>query len=380
MNAEQLSLRAVAQAFRPEESAFQKRAQRMQIPRATTALGMTLFDILRKTFQLRLIFLQPLLLFLCALCAPVSVLSVLSLSLFSSPSLAQTEKPEWCRPLPRPEYKSLERVLATEPWFEVYKVAPGVFAIYEPHQAEEVISYLIVGHKQAVLFDTGMGISDIRKITAKLTSRPVVVLNSHTHDGHVGGNWQFDFIYGMDTDFTRANARGSREDAQAEITPDQLCGDLPKGFDPKTYVTKPWKISHSIRGGFKIDLGGRTLEVLSTPGHTPDAISLLDRANGLLFTGDTYYPAPIWLFRPETDLDAYVASVKRLAALAPELKLVLGAHNIPVAQPDVLPKLVDAIQAVRSGQGTIKPGGEGKAIHTFGGFDFLLAAPKREKN
>jgi glyoxylase-like metal-dependent hydrolase (beta-lactamase superfamily II) len=380
MNAEQLSLRAVAQAFRPEESAFQKRAQRMQIPRATTALGMTLFDILRKTFQLRLIFLQPLLLFLCALCAPVSVLSVLSLSLFSSPSLAQTEKPEWCRPLPRPEYKSLERVLATEPWFEVYKVAPGVFAIYEPHQAEEVISYLIVGHKQAVLFDTGMGISDIRKITAKLTSRPVVVLNSHTHDDHVGGNWQFDFIYGMDTDFTRANARGSREDAQAEITPDQLCGDLPKGFDPKTYVTKPWKISHSIRGGFKIDLGGRTLEVLSTPGHTPDAISLLDRANGLLFTGDTYYPAPIWLFRPETDLDAYVASVKRLAALAPELKLVLGAHNIPVAQPDVLPKLVDAIQAVRSGQGTIKPGGEGKAIHTFGGFDFLLAAPKREKN
>lgn len=289
--------------------------------------------------------------------------------------LAQTNNiPEWCRALPRPEYKMLERVLEGDPWFEVYKAAPGVFAIYEPHQAEEVISYLIVGHKQAVLFDTGLGISDIRKVTTRLTTRPVVVLNSHTHDDHVGGNWQFTFVYGMDTDFTRGSAKGSSEDAQAEVAPDQLCGDLPKGFNPKTYATKPWNISHFIHDGFKINLGGRTLEIISTPGHTPDAISLLDRENGLLFTGDTYYPAPIWLFRPETDLNAYVASVKRLAALAPEVKLVLGAHNIPVAQPSVLPALVDAIQAVRSGQGEIRAEGQGKAMHTFGGFSFLLSA------
>ena len=304
----------------------------------------------------------------------------LSLAVFCPAALSQSQPqvPEWCRALPRPEYKSLERVLAIDPWFEVYKAAPSVYAIYEPHQAEEVISYLIVGHKQALLFDTGMGISDIRKVTSKLTSRPVVVLNSHTHNDHVGGNWQFAFVYGMDTDFTRANARGSREEAQAEITPDQLCGDLPKGFDPKVYATKPWKVSRSIHDGFKINLGGRTLEILSTPGHTPDAISLLDRDNGLLFTGDTYYPAPIWLYRPETDLDAYLASVKRLAALAPELRLVLGAHNVPVAPPSVLPELLTAIEAVRSGKGTIKPAGAGKAIHSFDGFSFLLAADRKE--
>jgi glyoxylase-like metal-dependent hydrolase (beta-lactamase superfamily II) len=282
------------------------------------------------------------------------------------------EIPEWCRALPRPEYKTLERVLSSEPWFEVYKVAPGVFAIYEPHQAEEVISYLIVGHKQALLFDTGMGMGDLRKLTSKLTSRPVVVLNSHTHDDHVGGNWQFAFVYGMDTEFTRTNAKGSHEDAQAEIAADQLCGDPPKGFDPKTYATKPWKISRSIHDGFKINLGGRTMEVVSTPGHTPDAIALIDRANGLLFTGDTYYPAPIWLFRPETDFDAYDASVKRLAALAPEVKLVLGAHNIPVASPDVLPKLVAAFQSVREGK--VPPGKseDGKTLYTTDGITFLL--------
>src|SRR5260370_25188936 len=152
----------------------------------------------------------------------------------------------------------------------------------------------------------------------------------------------------MDTDFTRPNDKGSREDAQAEIAPGEIGGDLPKNFNPKTYATKPWHISLFVHDGFKINLGGRTLEIIATPGHTPDAICLLDRGNGLLFTGDTYYPAPIWLFRPETDLDAYVDSGKQLAALSPELKLVLGAHNIPDAQPDVLPQLIQAIQAVRS--------------------------------
>jgi glyoxylase-like metal-dependent hydrolase (beta-lactamase superfamily II) len=291
------------------------------------------------------------------------------------PSLAaaQTKEiPEWCRALPRPEYKTLERVLPGEPWFEVYKVSPGVFAIYEPHQAEEVISYLIVGHKQALLFDTGMGMGDIQKIVSRLTSRPVVVLNSHTHDDHVGGNWQFAFVYGMDTQFTRTNAKGSREDAQAEITPDQLCGDLPKGFNPKTYATKPWKISRFIHDGFRINLGGRTVEVLSTPGHTPDAISLIDRENGLLFTGDTYYPAPLWLFRPETNLDEYAASVKRLADLAPQVKLVLGAHNIPVANPDVLPRLVAAFQTLREGKVPSQKSEGGKTLYTIDGISFLM--------
>jgi len=307
---------------------------------------------------------------LVALRAPGSARSV---SNAAPSSQAPSEIPEWCKALPRPEYKNLERVLANEPWFEVYKVAPGTFAIYEPHQAEETISYLIVGTKQAVLFDTGMGIGNIRKVVAQLTSRPIVVLSSHTHNDHVGGNWQFSFVFGMDTAFTRANAKGSREDAQSEVGPGMICGELPKGFDTRTYATKPWHISLTVHDGFKINLGGgRTLEIIATPGHTPDAICLLDRANGLLFTGDTYYPAPIWLFRPETDLDAYVSSVKRIADMTPQLKLVLGAHNVPVAEPSVLPRLLVAIQDVRAGKGAVKPEGAGKAMHTIDGFSFLM--------
>ncbi len=81
---------------------------------------------------------------------------------------AAAQKPEWCKQLPRPEYKKLIRMSTPDPWFEVYSVRPGVLAIYEPQQAEEVISYLILGKKRALLFDTGMGISDMKKLVQEL--------------------------------------------------------------------------------------------------------------------------------------------------------------------------------------------------------------------
>ena len=295
-------------------------------------------------------------------------------SLFLLVCLAFTppaEQPEWCKNLPRPAYSKLERVATEDPWFEVYKIRPGMFAIYEPHQLEEVISYLIVGEDKALLFDTGMGISNIQAVVARLTKLPVSVVNSHTHNDHVGDNWRFSDIYGMDTDFTRANALGSKEDAQAELAPEELCGSLPAGFDAKGYSTKPFHIAHWLHDGDKIELGGRALKVISVPGHTPDSIALVDKENGLLFTGDTFYAGPIYLYRPETDLDAYVASVQRLAAIAPHVQLLLPAHNVPVGDPAVLPKVVNAMQKVRRGE--VKPvAKDGKHEYVFDGFSFLM--------
>jgi glyoxylase-like metal-dependent hydrolase (beta-lactamase superfamily II) len=236
---------------------------------------------------------------------------------------------------------------------------------------EEVISYLIIGGDKAVLFDTGMGISNIQAVVAGLTKLPVSVVNSHTHNDHVGDNWRFSDVYGMDTDFTRANARGSKKDAQAELAPEEICGALPVGFDAKAYATKSFHITRWLHDGDKIDLGGRTLKVIGTPGHTPDAIALLDETNSFLFTGDSFYLGPIYLYRPETDLDAYVASMQKLALLAPHLQLLLPSHNVPVADPSYLSKAVTAMQQVRRGE--VKAvANDGKHEYMFEGFSFLM--------
>jgi len=298
--------------------------------------------------------------------------------------VAQNETPKWCSELPRVEFKNLERVrlkdAESDAWFEVYRVRPGVFAIYEPRQAEETIGYLIVGEERALLFDSGMGIGDVREVTAELTKLPVVVLNSHTHFDHVGGNWQFntmyDTVYGMDTAFTRESARGGTE-VKGEIAAGQICGKLPAHFDAASYRTRPWKVARWLHDGDVIELGGRRVTVMATPGHTPDAICLWDAANGLLFTGDTYYKGTVWLYRPETDLAAYGRSVTRLAELAPKVKVVLGAHNVPVMPPTVLPELAAAFAKVRAGEvaGKSEPGG--KMVYQVGDIGFLMKAPVR---
>lgn len=290
-------------------------------------------------------------------------------------ALAQGPKPAWCRALPRPEYRHLQRVPANDSWFQVYQVAPQVFAIYEPHQEEEAISFLIVGNARALLWDTGMGIGNLKALTAKLTRLPIAVLNSHTHDDHVGDNWRFSTVYSMDTEFSRRDALGSKQGAQAEIEPGEICGRLPAGFDPKAYATRPWKISSFVHDGEWIDLGGRRLQVVATPGHTPDAVSLFDPGDRLLFTGDSYYPGTIWLYRPETDLAAYGRSVRRLAALAPQIRRVLGSHNVPVASPTVLPQLVAAFEAVMAHKVPPIPAGSGKVTYTVGAISFLMRAP-----
>ncbi|MGH9554907.1 MAG: MBL fold metallo-hydrolase, partial [Terriglobales bacterium] len=286
---------------------------------------------------------------------------------------AQSEplRPDWCRQLPRPEYKALERVKLEDGWFEVYRVRPGVFAIYEPKQFEEVISYLIVGSKRALLFDTGLGVGRISNVVRKLTRLPVTVLNSHTHFDHTGGNAEFQDILGMDTDYTRRSAEGGLDPfARDLLAPERLCGPPPKGVQGPV-PTRAFEMARFIRDGERIDLGGRTLEVVATPGHTPDSLCLLDRKNRLLFTGDTFYLGPIYLFTEETDFAAYAKSVERLAAVVPSLDAVLTAHNIPVAEPKHLVDLAEAVRKVQSGEATAKAA-EGRREYEFGRFSLLL--------
>jgi glyoxylase-like metal-dependent hydrolase (beta-lactamase superfamily II) len=283
-------------------------------------------------------------------------------------------RPEWCGQLPRPEYKTLERVLSDEAWFEVYRIRPGVFAIYEGKQFEEVISYLIIGAKRALLFDTGLGIGKISAVVARLTTLPVTVINSHTHFDHVGGNAEFNEIWNRDLPYTRMNMRGqSNIYSRDALAPERLCGPLPSGVNAKSYSIRPWKSTHSLHDSERVDLGGRVIEVLFTPGHTPDSLVLLDRANGLLFTGDTFYRGPIYLFVPETDLAAYTRSVTRLASLEPQVKLLLPSHNTPLAEPIFLKRLAEAVPLVKNG-GAKAQVTEGRREYLFDGFSLLLSA------
>ncbi len=284
-------------------------------------------------------------------------------------------RPDWCKQLPRPQYKALERIDAADAWFEVYRIRPGVFAIYEPRQWEEVISYLVLGDRRALLFDTGLGVGRIRDVASRLTALPVTVLNSHTHFDHVGGNAEFAEILNVDADYARANASGAanRYGAWDALAPERLCGSLPPGVTRDSYRIRSWTPTRTVHDGDRIDLGGRVLEVRFTPGHTPDSLCLLDRHNRLLFTGDTFYLGPIYIYVPETDVAAYARSIASLARLVPDLDLLLPGHNVPVAEPRNLARLRDAFNDVRNGRARAVLTEDGYREYRFEGFSLLLA-------
>lgn len=279
----------------------------------------------------------------------------------------------FCERLPRPAYAAFEKDPASNDWFEVYEVENGIFAIYEPYQWQEVISYLIIGNSSALLFDTGNGIGDIKAVVQQLTDKPVVVLNSHTHFDHIGGNHQFDKILSVSTPFSIANSLGAdNEMIKTEASAEALCHGLPAGVTQAGHRILPFTITGKVEEGTVIDLGNRKLEVLQVPGHTDDAIALLDREAGFLWTGDTFYEGPIWLYFPETDLAAYRQSIARLATLAPQLKALFPAHNTPKASPILLTETQKAFEQVLAGKAKATPTWDGVVTFEFDGFGFLM--------
>jgi glyoxylase-like metal-dependent hydrolase (beta-lactamase superfamily II) len=269
-----------------------------------------------------------------------------------APALAA---PDFCAALPRPGNADLPAVSVISDWFEVYEMVDGVYALVEPYQYQETISYLITGTERALLFDTGLGLVRIRPVVEQLTRLPVDVINSHTHYDHVGGNAEFDSIMALDTPYTRANMAGfPAENLITEIAPEAFCQEPPAGAAKANFHTRPWQATRFIEDGERLDLGNRQVEVLKVPGHTPDALALFDRANGLLWTGDTYYDGGLWLFVAETDLDQYEHSLERLLALLPDVTWLLPAHNVARVEPEKLKAVPSALAKVRSGKLTGK--------------------------
>ncbi|MFQ6004947.1 MAG: MBL fold metallo-hydrolase [Woeseia sp.] len=260
-----------------------------------------------------------------------------------------TDTDSWWDKLPRPEWSRYERIAVDDDWFEVYRILDGVFAIYEPGQFEEVISFLITGENTALLFDTGLGIGDMRSVVERLTDLDVIVLNSHSHYDHIGGNHQFETVYAMDTEFTRGRALGLPNADVAEFVGEGwIWKSLPDGFARDEYHSHPFAVSRHIAEGETIDVGGRRLTILETPGHAPDSICLIDRENRILFTGDTFYLAPLYAHLDESNFDDYTQSAARLAGLAGEIDIAVTSHNVPVVEGGYMTALGRAFAKIKA--------------------------------
>ncbi|MFF1603140.1 MBL fold metallo-hydrolase [Streptomyces mirabilis] len=178
--------------------------------------------------------------------------------------------------------------------------------------------FLLFGEARAVLIDTGATASadcfPLRRVVDELmetwlTAHPragyeLLVLHTHPHGDHVAGDGQF------------ADRPGT---TVVDAALDQAWPFFGFDGDPE--------------GVARVDLGGRVLECLATPGHHAAAVTYFDPWTGFLLTGDTVYPGRLYV----EDWAAFTRTVDRLIDFCAERPVthVLGCHIEMSRQPGV---------------------------------------------
>jgi glyoxylase-like metal-dependent hydrolase (beta-lactamase superfamily II) len=139
------------------------------------------------------------------------------------------------------------------------KVNDGLY-IGSGHLMASETMYLVIGNKKALLIDTGTHIPELKEVVAKLTGKPYDVVLTHVHPDHGGSIDAFGEVWMNEADTTNLRL----------LFPNHKCG------------------IRYLRNGQKFELGGRTIEVLFTPGHTPGSTTFIDQAGGYGFSGDSF--------------------------------------------------------------------------------------------
>ena len=207
--------------------------------------------------------------------------------------------------------------------------------------------FLLTGTERALLVDSGRNIENARDIAESLTALPVTLVNTHADGDHVAGNWKFDAFY-MHPDEEPNYRRGDR---RGTILP--------------------------VREGDVLDLGGRRLEVIHLPGHTPGSIALLDRENRVLISGDPIQDGRIFMFCRFRNMPDYIRSLEHLRAWQGQFDEIWPSHASFPVYPDLIGKLRDGAQAVLDGKADSWPGEiYGNRVRVFDlGFATFLCDP-----
>jgi glyoxylase-like metal-dependent hydrolase (beta-lactamase superfamily II) len=211
--------------------------------------------------------------------------------------------------------------------------------------------YLIFGVEKVLMIDTGSSGSPgygaaVDSVVSSweqkngITGIELIVSHSHPHSDHIQGDPEF---------VGRPNTTIVGHSLSAVQTF--------FGFDPGQYPDQL----------ITYDLGGRTLDVMMTPGHHPASLTFYDRRTQLLLTGDIVYPGHLFVFSPAawTDFKDSIERMLHFSATHP-VEWVLGCHielssqgvcypwgtgvhpdeHVLQLQPQVLKEIHDAAEAM----------------------------------
>lgn len=182
--------------------------------------------------------------------------------------------------------------------------------------------FLLIGKERAMLIDSGANCPDARKQAEALTPLPIILANTHGDGDHTSGTAAFDEIYMTSDDYDKC--------------------DVSRRY--------PGTVLHEVKDNDIFDLGGRTIRVITIPGHTYGSIALLDETFEMLFAGDSVQKGNIYMFGDKRDINSYEASLKKLISLESEYNTIFASHDEPSLPKDYATKVLKAWQSVENGE------------------------------
>lgn len=216
-------------------------------------------------------------------------------------------------------------------FYKVTQVKNNLWAIEDVKSNEHTICYLICGTKNALLFDTGLGVSPVLPVVKAITPLQVFVILSHWHFDHSGAASEFQNILGW-------HSKAMRDISQKGVSKRSIGKLVGKEFlesiKPDTLEVQPFPQIKLIELEQSFDIGGYSFQVLHTPGHTTDSICLYEPNKKWLLTGDTVYPGPLYLQFEDSSINSYRETIQKLTKY--EVNDIFPGHNNTHVATDIL--------------------------------------------
>ncbi|WP_371225602.1 MBL fold metallo-hydrolase [Roseovarius sp. 2305UL8-3] len=202
-------------------------------------------------------------------------------------------------------------------WYATGLLDPDTRAIGEPAYHQCNWSYLISDGGESLLFDTGSGRRPIAPFVGRHTDGVVTAFPSHMHYDHLGGINDFGPVMLADLPMLRAL------ETEGWITPpeEMFLGSY-ENLPAPTFPVGQWSAPGEV-----IPVGTRRLEMLHTPGHSPESISLWEPARARLYAADFIYPGELYAQVPGASLPDYVRTLLSLLKTLPKDVQIVCAHG-----------------------------------------------------
>lgn len=230
-------------------------------------------------------------------------------------------------------------------FYNIYEPAEGIFNIFEP---AHVCSSLIIGKEKALLIDTGYGFGPIKELIGSLTGLPLIVVNTHGHVDHTGGNEFFDKVYINPVDievyltYWKNQKRLIVEKFTSDTKEKGIRNVWPDNFDKEEYIRRKADNFIPLQDRQVFDLGDRKIEIIFLPGHTKGSALIFDWKTRILFAGDDIGNS-LWIQFDESEpLYSYVRNLDILDAYPVEY--IVNSHSEELLPAGFLNDLKQALR------------------------------------